>query len=296
MKSQNIKIETDETLREVAGHGNEEYPFAYYLEDIWLFDFHCVDWHWHSEVEFVYVKKGEAVLLIGSERYQLTEGNGIFINSKVIHRFEATDTVIFPNIVFAPQLLAPVGSLIYNKYIHPLLHSNVSHQILRKEVEWQKDILVLLQDVFALQESEEENEMQNVSLLLKIWDILWKHTGTEGMVPDNKQNSQNLARMHIMMQYIHENFSKHITLDDIAKEVALSKSSMLNLFHQYLKTTPINYLIHYRLRIAAQLLISTQNSITLIAQETGFDSIDYFCRKFKKRYGVTPGEYRRKEK
>ena len=135
--------------------------------------------------------------------------------------------------------------------------------------------------------------MQNISLLLKIWDVLWKHTATEGVTPDNKQDLQNLARMQIMMQYIHKNFSMHITLDDIAKEVALSKSSVLNLFHQYLKTTPVNYLIHYRLRIATQLLISTQNSISLVAQETGFDSSEYFCRIFKKRYGVTPGEYRR---
>ncbi len=293
MKSQNIKIKTDETLRELIGHGNEEYPFAYYLEDIWLFDFHCVDWHWHSEVEFAYVKEGEAVLLIGSEQYQLTEGNGVFINSKIIHRFEAAGSVIFPNIVFSPQLLAPVGGMVYNKYIQPLLHSNISHQILRKEIGWQQEVLDLLQAVFALQEAEEENEMQNISLLLKIWDLLWKHTEREGMVSDDKPDSQNLARLQIMMQYIHKNFSKHITLDDIANEVALSKSSVLNLFHQYLHTTPINYLIHYRLRIAAKLLTSTQNNIASIAQETGFEWSDYFCRKFKKRYGITPGEYRK---
>ena len=36
------RITTDETLRETASHGSEEYPFSYYYEDIWDFDFHCI--------------------------------------------------------------------------------------------------------------------------------------------------------------------------------------------------------------------------------------------------------------
>lgn len=78
------KIITDESLRETVHHGSEEYPFQYYLEDIWLFDFHCIDWYWHPEVEFVLIEKGTADFLIGSERYVLDAGTGIFINSQVI--------------------------------------------------------------------------------------------------------------------------------------------------------------------------------------------------------------------
>lgn len=81
------RITTDETLRETASHGSEEYPFSYYYEDIWDFDFHCIDWHWHPEVEFVYVQHGKADFLVGGNRYVLSSGDGIFINSQVIHRF-----------------------------------------------------------------------------------------------------------------------------------------------------------------------------------------------------------------
>lgn len=94
------RITTDETLRETASHGSEEYPFSYYYEDIWDFDFHCIDWHWHPEVEFVYVQHGKADFLVGGNRYVLSSGDGIFINSQVIHRFEAEDSTIIPNIVF----------------------------------------------------------------------------------------------------------------------------------------------------------------------------------------------------
>ena len=111
------RIVTDEFLRETIPHGSEEYPFRYYLEDIWQFDFHCIEWHWHPEVEFVLIQKGTADFLIGSERYALGAGTGLFINSQVIHRFEAAESVIIPNIVFSPSLIAPEDSLIYRKYV-----------------------------------------------------------------------------------------------------------------------------------------------------------------------------------
>ena len=59
------KITTDETLRETVRHGDSSYPFAYYPENIWQFDFHRIDWHWHSELEFLFVENGAALCLAG---------------------------------------------------------------------------------------------------------------------------------------------------------------------------------------------------------------------------------------
>lgn len=58
-------VSTDDTYLENVQHGNAQYPFAYYLEDIWQFDLHCIGWHWHPELEFVYVTKGKAICYIG---------------------------------------------------------------------------------------------------------------------------------------------------------------------------------------------------------------------------------------
>ena len=43
-----LKIITDETLMEKRTHGQSVFPFQYYLEDIWDFDFHTIGWHWHQ--------------------------------------------------------------------------------------------------------------------------------------------------------------------------------------------------------------------------------------------------------
>ena len=55
-----FKITTDETLRETIQHGNNRYPFAYYPDNIWKFDFHHIDWHWHHELEFLYIAEGRS--------------------------------------------------------------------------------------------------------------------------------------------------------------------------------------------------------------------------------------------
>ena len=52
-QNQFTKTTTDANLMETVHHGSAEYPFRYYYENIALFDFKCIDWHWHSELEFI---------------------------------------------------------------------------------------------------------------------------------------------------------------------------------------------------------------------------------------------------
>ena len=64
-----LKIITDETLMEKRTHGQSVFPFQYYLEDIWDFDFHTIGWHWHQEIEFIYVQSGEVQCYIGKDNF-----------------------------------------------------------------------------------------------------------------------------------------------------------------------------------------------------------------------------------
>ncbi len=290
------KILIDETLRETVSHGSEEYPFKYYYEDIWLFDFHCIDWHWHSEVEFVFLKKGKARFLAGSEIHTLSEGMGIFINTHVIHRFEAEESAVIPNIVFSPTLLSSEGSLIYRKYILPVLDSSSDCIVFSPEIPWQKSALDTLMSVFEIQERESVCEIKTAELLLKLWSTIYENVNIKEKTAVSYASAHTQAQLQIMMQYIHKNYFQNISLNDIAMTVSLSKSSTLNIFNRYLKTSPISYLVNYRLKRAAMLLTSTENSVYSIAHDTGFENVGYFCRKFKGLYEMTPVEYRNKAK
>lgn len=290
------KITTDDTLRETLPHGTARYPFAYYPENIWQFDFHRIDWHWHHEFEFLIAAESKICCLAGTDKIDLPKGCGIFINSGVLHRCEAYESACAPNIVFSASLLADETSLLYEKYIAPVISSSVPYQIFDPQMPWQDDILRLLQEIFALQESKApRSELRTVRLLLHIWDILSGHLQPAARQTALSRPDHRQARLQTMMQYIHDHYEEEITLDMIAASASLSKSGALHIFQSGIHISPVAYLIRYRLSRAAGLLYTTQKAVSVIASETGFTSAGYFCRKFREYYHMSPGEYRQKK-
>ena len=288
------KIITDEDLMETVQHGSNLYPFQFYYEDLSVFDFNCIEWHWHTELEFIYIESGTVTLWIGEDQFNLTEGNGIFINTKVLHRLYSPSKALIPNFVFMPSFIAPCDSLIYQKYVLPIMASPMDYQIFSSDIPWQAQALSLMREIMAAQEKASDVELVNSYLIQKIWHILYQNTDVEHMGKKENYSASSQARLQLMMQYIHQKSAYNISLSDIADQAKVSKSTALNLFQRYLGISPVTYLINYRLQEAAKLLASTEKKITVISKDTGFDSVDYFCKAFKKYYKLTPTEYRKK--
>lgn len=284
-------VTTDDTLRETLTHGSGSYPFAYYLEDIWQYDFHCVDWHWHYEVELLTVEKGRASCLVGEEQVELSEGFGLFVNSGILHRYEACESGIVPNILFSPALFAEEKSLIYEKYVLPVLHS-APCQVLDPKVAWQKEMLQIMSAIYKMQQ-EEKNELRTMRHVVQLWELLAKYLEASPASSGVRHTDHRQAKLLVMMQYIHDHYSEPVTLEEIAGAAAVSKSSALNLFQAGIHSSPVAYLIQYRLKQAGELLYTTEKTVSAIAEEVGFSSAGYFCRKFREHYHMSPIEYRR---
>ena len=288
------KILTDENMMETIQHGSKEYPFHFYYDNLELFDFHCIEWHWHTEFEFVYVETGTVYFGISDKQFALSEGQGVFINSKILHRYFSQGKAIVPNFVLMPVFIAAQDSLIYQKYVLPIMASPMDYQIFSQDIPWQAEVLSLMREMMAAQEKASDVELVNSYLIQKIWHILYQNTDIEHMGKKENYSASSQARLQLMMQYIHQDFAYNISLSDIADQAKVSKSTALNLFHRYLGISPVTYLVNYRLQEAAKLLASTEKKVTVISKDTGFDSVDYFCKAFKKYYKLTPTEYRKK--
>ena len=288
------KILTDENMMETIQHGSKEYPFHFYYDNLELFDFHCIEWHWHTEFEFVYVETGTVYFGISDKQFALSEGQGVFINSKILHRYFSQGNAIVPNFVLMPYFIAAQDSLIYQKYVLPIMASPMDYQIFSQDIPWQAQALSLMREIMAAQENASDVELVNSYLIQKIWHILYQNTDVEHMGKKENYSASSQARLQLMMQYIHQKFAYNISLSDIADQAKVSKSTALNLFQRYLGISPVTYLINYRLQEAAKLLASTEKKVTVISKDTGFDSVDYFCKAFKKYYKLTPTEYRKK--
>ena len=83
------------------------------------------------------------------------------------------------------------------------------------------------------------------------------------------------------------------TLDGLAREVGLSRSSFADRFTAYIEVPPMQYLGRWRLQIAARLLEAGQVSVAQAAAEVGYHSDAAFNRAFKRHVGAAPGAWRR---
>lgn len=290
---QQTNISTDETMMELSEHGTDDFPFQYYYEDIKKFDRGYIDWHWHREFEFVTVESGEVHCIIGSLKVTLHQGDAIFINAGVVHRFEAPKSGVIPNILFAPEFVAPVHSRIYEKYVRTFTDSNISHAVLRSTVSWQKDILQYLSTIYGICKTKKDAwELQCLFAVEIIWSILYTHHQELETIEKSGITLIVQNRLRLMTAYIEENYATSITLLDIAEAASISKTEALRCFKAGFLTSPVDYLNKYRLKKAYGLLMSTEDNITTIASRVGIDNTSYFNKVFKKEYHMTPGEVR----
>jgi transcriptional regulator GlxA family with amidase domain len=82
------------------------------------------------------------------------------------------------------------------------------------------------------------------------------------------------------------------TIASLANAVGLSRSVLAERFRHYLSDTPIGYLTHWRLQLAAQVLTSTSKSMAEVAGEVGYESEPSFNRAFKREFGIPPARFR----
>lgn len=103
-------------------------------------------------------------------------------------------------------------------------------------------------------------------------------------------------RMKRAVDYIHQNFTKEISIEEIAASVSLKPVRFRNCFQEALGVAPKSYLINLRLKKACDLLLHHNDSIKEIAYKIGFSQNDYFHKCFKERFHTTPQDFRNNKK
>lgn len=293
----NVEIITDDTLHEIREHGTQAFPFQCYHESFHWDYLESVEWHWHSEMEFIFKINGSMKCMIGEQQLHLDENCGILINSGVIHRFQSSEKYKhhhceLVNILFLPELIAPNRSVIYQKYIQPILDSGTDYFVFYRDIPWQNDILKQLETVdWECQTNNSIPELRIQIGINRMWLTFAEHMNEYPGQPKTNKNMLNQARLRQMMQYIWDNYTERITLENIAQAANISKSAALRCFRNGIQTSPVGYLNDYRLSRAKELLLKTQRSVSEIAVSVGFDNAGYFDRVFKRAFGITPKQF-----
>lgn len=262
-------------------------PESYFLGDI--------PWHWHDEFEFACLESGKIRYKTKREDFILQEGDGIFVNSGVLHYLQPVDSKknVRLQVQFVDRyfLAGTPGSLLDIKYIVPVQEQSGALLLERCDKRGQKILEKMEEAAQLCLKDESFFELRLRSIYSELWELLF----TCAMEKKGGKGSdfQENERMKKMLAYIQEKCLEDISILDIAASISVSERECYRLFQNSLGTTPVKFLISCRLQKAQELLQGTKKSILEIAMETGFGSSSYFGKVFKQHHHITPGQYRK---
>lgn len=282
-----IKI-TSSQMEQIEGL-KPEYPYTLHRINL---DDTVIPWHWHQELEFIYVLEGKVKLKTSARSYSFGENEAFFMNTNTLCALENVNHCRLESHLFDKIFLGGhFRSVFETKYLNPVLQNNkIDVVIIRGETENQKRMLKKLQQLGILQ-NKADVEFQTRSILSEIWLLLLEEIKNMDE-QDVMANTQNQERLMTMLSFIHENYSKKLNLAEIAQSASVSKRECLRCFQNGIHESPFDYLIGYRIECAKKLLRSTDMPITEIALETGFSNNAYFSKIFRRECGETPRKYR----
>lgn len=136
------------------------------------------------------------------------------------------------------------------------------------------------------------------STLAKLADLLFVEAlrrYMDGLPPGGKGWLAGVrdAQVGKALALLHGAPSKAWTVDDLAHEVALSRSALAERFTTLVGEPPMQYLTRWRLALAAQMLRAGRDPVIRIAERAGYESEAAFSRAFKREFGVPPASWRR---
>ena len=290
-----ISLSTDKTdnrQKEILEYGTIDFPIAFFDDDLTIVK---VPWHWHEELEIIYILDGEVAINIAGDEFVLQKGEGYFINRSVLHSTKLLSNKGWQHaMVFSPDIIARKGDIIYNSYLKPLFDGQtISYIKLVGSVPWQRKILELAEQAWQSGAYERKDYPLTVRNNLSQCVALILENIKRDKFSTSTLSEKEDTRIKDALNYIEANYKEQITINDIAKCANISVSTLLKLFHEVMHTTPIKFLIDYRLdKIYDELLYNQSKPINEIAFCNGFNDPSYFNRCFKAKYGMTPSEYR----
>ena len=283
----------DENGREILTYGTEDFPIAFFDDDLTKV---AVVPHWHDEFECIVVTEGKALMRIAGKEFSLSAGEGFFVNSGILH----TETLLSRSghqhaMVFSPSIISRGEDLVWKSCMAPVLDNpRLPFVRLSATVPWQREILELVEEAWQCGAHERPEYPIRVRYLLsRSFSLIVKHSEMlENEADYLTKYRQDELRIKKALRFIERNHAAAITLGEIAGSAAVSSSTCLRLFRTVLGTTPIRYVVEYRLQKAAEELERQgDRTIAEIAYACGFGDASYFDRCFQKKYGLTPSEY-----
>jgi AraC-like DNA-binding protein len=229
-----------------------------------------------------YIFDGKGIYQVGDTTYNLNSGQGFLICPGIVTYYQAD-------------------------FINPWNYSWVGFHGLKAENYLKKANLTIENPIFTYRKDDFiENcfkEMLNCKQMTKSREVRLLgllYLFLSQLIEENNQplyfeESVNRKKQYVekVVEFIEINYSRKISIAEIANYIGLDRSYMGAIFKEYFNTSPQNYLINFRINKACNLMKNPNLSIGEISRSVGYDDPFLFSKMFKKIKGIPPRIYRK---
>lgn len=270
---------TERFIKEILNTGT----FVVAIHDNFSRAFHFGGNHRHADFyQITYYLKGRERVLAGNRHYAAGEGDLFFFPPRCWHGSALNEKKEQFEILEIKFQLKHVLSSPLPVYTHVGIPA---------------DLLAAFYAIvneFVMQRPQRETMMRldlARLILLVLRRSLLKGPGSR--FPSLKDSRTAEKRMTRVIRYLQVNYARKLNLSEIARINRSSISTLSHVFKEYIGIPPIKYLINYRLSMALNLMGHSERKLEDIALASGFSSVHYFSRLFRKQYNQSPRRYAR---
>lgn len=248
-------------------------------------------WHYHPEIELVYVNGGAGKRQIGSHISYYTNGDLILIGSNLPHcgftneqTGNKNETVIQMKPGFLGDDFLEISEMKNIRNLFDQAKAGIAFEGETKKKIGKKIELM-----------EKQSPFERLLTMLDILNELelsneFKVLNADGF--SMEMQMQDNDRINAVFNYVKDNFQEHITLEEVAVLVSMTVPSFCRYFKKITNKTFTKFVNDYRLVHASKLLAEKPISITEICYESGFNNFSYFNKSFKEFTGKSASQYR----
>lgn len=285
-----------QNYHETKKHTDDRFLYNTYLCAI-PDNFTFIPLHWHNEIEMIVIKKGAGIINVNLRTFPVQKGDIITILPGQLHSisYDGTNRMEYENILFKKEFLVnPAGNRqAYDDFLAPLFQGIRSvPPLLNKNSDVYRDVSLCIEKIDALSDKRPDGyQIAIQGLMLEIFFYLIHCT--PGKMAPPVLSSKSMEKLRLILKHVEEHYNEPLSIEQMAALSYYSKSYFMKFFKQSMGLGFTEYLNDYRLTMAARLLQSEDRTVTEAAGECGFDNLSHFHRLFKRKYHVTPHQYKK---
>lgn len=279
------------------GQAQETFPLAIQTWNGGMYD-NRVSLHWHNEIEIIRFVKGDFDITVNMHDFKQHDAGIVIFPSNSIHTMLLPKDSVQSSVVFDPKIIQLQS--------FDQAQSDIAHCLSAQQFDCPpmipgngrgfKEADELLS--YVIENADTDSDSVRLKIKLKLLELLslfydygYLGQGRASAGTDTKNSKQEKLKQ--LLGFINHNYAQPLTITDAARRLNVTEQYFCRYFKKVTSMSFTEYLNDLRLSHAADDIRNTNKAISEIYLDHGFENSGYFFKTFKKKYKITPLQYRK---